>query len=476
MLACILLMTQAIHAAPPPNDACSNAEVIPGDGPFPYLTEIAEDVREATTVGDPPSPSCVFGGISRSIWYRFIPGVTRLYTISANTDTGTTVLDTVMAVYSSASGCSGPFTEVECNDDEGTLKSAISTSLNAGVTYYIVVWVGPVFVPTPGRTAVQLRVTAPVTPVNDLCSGAEVLPGSGPFPHLSSVADTTLATENGDPVPACIDSASRGVWYRFTPAQTATYRVSTCGETATTVFDTAMAVYTSAGGCAGPFVEVGCDDNGCGQRGTITAALNAGTTYYIVVWETLDEEPVLGETSVQVRVVQFGPPTVTTLPATEVTSTSAVLNGTVNPNGGAATAWFEWGTNTSYGQTTPIIGVGSGDTALPVNAQISGLSPGVAYHFRLGASSNLGTNHGSDRVFQWSNTRPTLGTVSRLPDGTIRLQFTGTPGQLYVIDASIDLVAWTAIGTATDQGNGSFTFEDDEAAGLAMRFYRLRSP
>ena len=45
--------------------------------------------------------------------------------------------------------------------------------------------------------------------------------------------------------------------------------------------------------------------------------------------------------------------TVWTLSATAVTTTSATLNGTVNPNGYPTTAWFQWGTTTNYGNLTP---------------------------------------------------------------------------------------------------------------------------
>src|SRR5690349_9713163 len=40
-------------------------------------------------------------------------------------------------------------------------------------------------------------------------------------------------------------------------------------------------------------------------------------------------------------------------PANSVTSTSAVLNGAVNPNGEATTYHFEYGTTKAYGTATP---------------------------------------------------------------------------------------------------------------------------
>src|SRR5262245_2414790 len=110
----------SVHAAPPPNDACANAIVVPTGGPFPYFTAVV-DVRDATITGDPPGIplSCTANAVTRSIWYTFSPPSTGLYTLSVSGDTATTVNDTVMAVYTSSGGCGGPFTIVACDDDVG---------------------------------------------------------------------------------------------------------------------------------------------------------------------------------------------------------------------------------------------------------------------------------------------------------------------------------------------------------------------
>ena len=81
--------------APPTNDLCSGAEVIPGAGPFPYLTAVTSDITDATATGDPPLPSCQTN-VSRSIWYTFTPATNGDYTISSCADgpTATTVDDT----------------------------------------------------------------------------------------------------------------------------------------------------------------------------------------------------------------------------------------------------------------------------------------------------------------------------------------------------------------------------------------------
>lgn len=170
-------------------------------------------------------------------------------------------------------------------------------------------------------TAPPLVPAAP--PANDTCGGAEVIPASGPFPHLTAVTDTTMATLTSDPPnPSCPSAPftlSRSVWYKFTPAATAQYTISSCvsAPTGTTVVDTVMGIYTSAVLCTAPFTEVpagiftdGCDDDTCAVealQAVITTQLNAGTTYYIVMWEFGSAAPVAGFTNVQLQVSQFLP-------------------------------------------------------------------------------------------------------------------------------------------------------------------------
>ena len=88
-----------------------------------------------------------------------------------------------------------------------------------------------------------------------------------------------------------------------------------------------------------------------------------------------------------------------TRPADEITLTSAKLNGFVSPNGFATTAWFEWGTNTSYGQTMALIDAGSGSGVVHVLQPIAGLSAGQTVHFRLVASNASQTITGTDQQF-----------------------------------------------------------------------------
>ena len=93
-------------------------------------------------------------------------------------------------------------------------------------------------------------------------------------------------------------------------------------------------------------------------------------------------------------------PTVVTGSATDVTTTGATLNGTVNPNGVATTVSFEWGVTAAYGQTTQGQAVGSGTAAQPFFAALTGLAPCTTYHYRATATSAGGTATGDDASFR----------------------------------------------------------------------------
>jgi formylglycine-generating enzyme required for sulfatase activity len=90
---------------------------------------------------------------------------------------------------------------------------------------------------------------------------------------------------------------------------------------------------------------------------------------------------------------------VITAPATQVTATSAVLNGTVNPNGIPTNAYFQWGTTTSYGNSTTAQAIGNGSVSLPVSATVSGLTPITLYNFRIVSTDAEGTTYGGNLTF-----------------------------------------------------------------------------
>ena len=104
-------------------------------------------------------------------------------------------------------------------------------------------------------------------------------------------------------------------------------------------------------------------------------------------------------------------PLVNTQPATNVAATSATLNGTVNPAGQAAGAWFQWGTNTSYGSNTPMITLAAATTNMAVSSVVTGLTALTTYHFRVAATNYFGTNFGADLTFTTQLDTPTVTTL-----------------------------------------------------------------
>lgn len=92
------------------------------------------------------------------------------------------------------------------------------------------------------------------------------------------------------------------------------------------------------------------------------------------------------------------PPFAFTQPAQGVTTTSARLNGMATPNGVPSVAWFEWGTDTTYGNQTAPFGVGSSYKVAYTTSTITGLTPNVPYHFRLVVSNAFAVARGFDQI------------------------------------------------------------------------------
>jgi FG-GAP-like repeat len=97
--------------------------------------------------------------------------------------------------------------------------------------------------------------------------------------------------------------------------------------------------------------------------------------------------------------------------ASNLTSFSATLNGTVNPNGLTTNVHFEYGTTTSYGSTTASHSY-TGRMTQGVTTNIAGLSANTTYHFRLVGTNIGGTAYGSDKTFTLSPTGPPVATTT----------------------------------------------------------------
>lgn len=144
------------------------------------------------------------------------------------------------------------------------------------------------------------------------------------------------------------------------------------------------------------------------------------------------------------------PPTAATLAATNITISSATLNGTVNPNGLTTIAWFQWGPTASYGNATPGTSLGTETTNLPFSDSLSGLTPGTSWHFRLVATNSAGTSYGDDVSFR------TIGTNANLIALTVNPVSLSPPFAPsitnYTANVSSDITNAFVLATAADAG------------------------
>ena len=119
-------------------------------------------------------------------------------------------------------------------------------------------------------------------------------------------------------------------------------------------------------------------------------------------------------------------PASTTLAATTVGGSTAVLNGTVNANGGNAAVSFDYGLDTNYGTNvvgTPATATGSTGTA--VSLALTGLTPATTYHFRVNGAGSSGTANGADMTFTTPDTNANLASLA-LSSGTVSPAFSST--------------------------------------------------
>src|SRR3954452_9354615 len=76
----------------------------------------------------------------------------------------------------------------------------------------------------------------------------------------------------------------------------------------------------------------------------------------------------------------------------------ARVNGSVNPHALPTNWWFEYGRTRGYGRRTAELTI-NGSADVPVSALLTGLAPGVRWHYRLVARSSAGTTAGADLSF-----------------------------------------------------------------------------
>ena len=155
-------------------------------------------------------------------------------------------------------------------------------------------------------------------------------------------------------------------------------------------------------------------------------------------------------------------PTTVTSKVTTPNIDNALINGSVNPNGLATIAWFEYGTDSSLSSFTKTTdqAIAVGTVAQSINATLTGLTPGTNYYVRVAASSTAGASKGSIETFTTTSPAPTTTTTqaSSITIASAVLNGSVTPNGLAT-------TAWFEYGT--DPTLTTFTKTADQAVGSA---------
>ncbi len=236
---------------------------------------------------------------------------------------------------------------------------------------------------------------------------------------------------------------------------------------------------TTSYGNATPSTDVG--------NGTAAVAVNkaigglkASTTYHYRVVATNSMGATNGSDHSFKTQAVAAKPGVSTGDASKVTSSSATLNGKVDPNGVTTTYVFQYGTGTSYGSLTAAKSAGKGGSAVNVSAGIGGLKVHTTYHFRLVATSANGVTQGGDHSFYTAS--GALGaTIQLRPDpvvfghgiaivGTINGAGSGIPVVLHSQVFPFTAPAATLGNPQLTSGNGGYRFVVP-AASIRTRYF-----
>jgi uncharacterized protein (TIGR02145 family) len=161
------------------------------------------------------------------------------------------------------------------------------------------------------------------------------------------------------------------------------------------------------------------DGSGSGSFISNITLLIPSTTYFVRTYATNSVGISYGST-VSFKTLGDKPAPVSAN-ATDILTTSATLNGTVNPNSLSTTVSFEYGLTTTYGNTsTAVQSPLNGSVINNVTTALTGLNPGKVYHFRIKAENALGVRLSDDLLFT------TLGPVTDVDGNVYQVVTIGT--------------------------------------------------
>jgi hypothetical protein len=153
---------------------------------------------------------------------------------------------------------------------------------------------------------------------------------------------------------------------------------------------------------------------------------------------------------------------VTTVNATNITPMNATFNGVVNTGGLSGNAWFEYGTDLNFGNSTTlnafIFNTGYGGS---YSTNISGLTANTTYYFRAVAQNSQGRVYGNvvsfSTNFSTSGYNNSLSPTAITTSSDVLADNTAQFNSLILTGNSNKADTWFEWGTTSQLGNQTIT-------------------
>jgi len=222
------------------------------------------------------------------------------------------------------------------------------------------------------------------------------------------------------------------------------------------------------------------DNAGTGSFTSSITGLSENTKYYVRAYATNSEGTAYGN-EVNFTTAQVVGATVTTTAASAITSTTATSGGNVTSDGGGSitargVCWATTANPTiSDSKTTDASGTGV------FTSNLTGLTPGTAYHIRAYATNSSGTAYGSDMTF---TTLAVVATLTTTAASNITISGASSGGNI-TSDGGAAVTArgvcWSTTtgplvtGTHSSDGSGPGTFTSSITGLTANTLYHVRA-
>ncbi len=200
---------------------------------------------------------------------------------------------------------------------------------------------------------------------------------------------------------------------------------------------------------------------------SVSLPANARGSYRMTVWVTriADGDP---RSVLSANIISIQPVVTTITPVVKTTgmnytSDAGLLAGYIDSKGATvkASGWFEWGTTTSLGNSTPCEYNYEGVTMLSCSANISGLTQNTAYYFRIAASGPQGNVYGNTLSFRTSIATitiasPNSGAITKIGDAIpVSWSYVNAPLKSQVV-VSLKLIQQASYSTVSGVSGGTW--------------------